>query len=685
MSIQMNQKNSILGASFRAHRQVRLVIYLIGAWLVLALARVTTSHIAVFSGSSSEVATTILGKARGIRSDEFLRNSPLSLSALNSTTAEHWTPLELANSSQFQTDWLTGLLRIFSRPDTLLTRLFDFMLPTPSEFAIRWWAPTIIGLVGFALLFDVLGLRMRDGLLSGLALFLVPLNQWFSYLPFLLTGAAACGFALVFIAIRILRDCDSTSRKRLMVKVSTSSLLLWWSSSLLWTVVRYPPWGFPILLLFAAICLEQLVREFLGLDRIPRVFIATGVVLASLLLFFLEVSRERILIEAVLNTVYPGQRRTEEASLGAIPYLGGASSWMMQVSETRAPNSITPEYAFAPVVFLLVAVAYLARPRISSQDGKVPFFNSDETTNHRMLTRGVSLSVTVCAVVGIWSLVDVPSSFRWMNPLVLIPKLRGLQILGYLAVVVACIATAALSRLSVIRRQSSFPVAVGLVSIGLMWIASDTDVLRRDFYLDSRRWVTIASLIALMSVITLMATVRKRGAFALVALCLYFGGSSVGVNPILIGLGPLQNSVAADTIRKTSETDPGGRWASSGFFEDALVLATGVAQLTGQQHSAPNYANWEVVDPGRTFEDSWNRGQSYINLQFDGGAQFTVWNPSPDVIQIVADPCDNRFRDLGMKFYFSPRVVSSPCLPLIETVEWMGIPTHIYQYIPNAL
>ena len=157
------------------------------------------------------------------------------------------------------------------------------------------------------------------------------------------------------------------------------------------------------------------------------------------------------------------------------------------------------------------------------------------------------------------------------------------------------------------------------------------------------------------------------------------------INPVMIGLGPLQNSHAADSIRMTSETDPNGRWATSGFLEDALVLATGVPQLTGQQHSAPNYENWEVVDPDRTFEDSWNRGQSYINLQFDGGAQFTVWNPSPDVIQIVADPCDNRFRDLGMKFYFSPRVVSSPCLPLIETVEWMGIPTHIYQYIPNAL
>lgn len=685
MAFSMNQTNSTLRATGRTNHRVLVISGLVGSWLLLAIARITTSHIAVFSGSSAEVATMLLGKPRGIRSDEFLRNSPLSLSALNSSTLGHWTPFELANSSQFQTSWLTGLLRILSRPDTLATRLFDYVLPTSSEFAIRWWAPTFVGLIGFALLFDVLGLRMRDGLMAGLALFLVPLNQWFSYLPFLLAGAAACGFAFAFLAVRSLRAVELISGKRLFLEVSKSSLLLWWSASLLWTVVRYPPWGFPILLLFAAICLEPLIRESLCLNWRPRVLLAAGVILGSLLLLILEVSRERKLIEAVLNTVYPGQRRTEEAALGAVPYLGGASSWMMQFSEARAPSSITPEYAFAPVVLVVVALAYLAQSRISLLDRNESLLNSDSTSQQRMLTRGMTAALIICAVVGTWSLVDVPNSFRWMNPLVLIPKLRGLQILGYMAVVVACIATAAMRHLHRRGRRPSFQLAVGLVAVGLMWVASDTDDLRRDFYLDSRRWLTIASLMALMVVIVLMTTVGKRGTIAFIALLLYFGGSSVGVNPILVGLGPLQNSRAAEVIRTTSATDTDGRWASSGFYEDALVLATGVAQLTGQQHSAPNYESWQLVDPEKVFEGAWNRGQSYINLQFDNGAQFTVWNPSPDVIQIVADPCDNRFRDLGLKFYFSPKAISSPCLPVLETVEWMGIPTFVYQYIPSAL
>jgi hypothetical protein len=272
-----------------------------------------------------------------------------------------------------------------------------------------------------------------------------------------------------------------------------------------------------------------------------------------------------------------------------------------------------------------------------------------------------------------------------MNPMTLIPKLRGLQILGYLCVFVACVATAAL-RVTRLRRQFvSHQVTVALGVVGLLWVASDTDALRRDFYLEPRRWITIASLIALGVVMAFMMNVGKKASLAFVVACLYFGGSSVMTNPVSIGLGPLQNSLAADTIRINGESDPDGRWATSGFYEDALVLATGVAQLTGQQHSAPNYESWRIVDPDLTFENSWNRGQAYVNLQFDAGAQFTVWNPSPDVIQIVANPCDNRFRDLGLKFYFSPRVVSSSCLPLVETVEWMGIPTYIYQYLPNTL
>ena len=685
MSIQMNQMNFSFGSISRVKRLFLLVAGLTSSWLLLAISQITTSHIAIFSGGSGEVARTILGSPRGIRSDEFLRNSPLSLSGLNSNVVDHWTPFELAHSAQFQTGWLTSLLRLLSRPEALATRLFDVVLPTSSEFALRWWAPTFVGLVGFSLLFDALGLRMRDGLLSGLVLFFVPLNQWFSYLPFLLAGSAACGFALTFLALRNVGDIQNLTRKSLFFRVATSSLFLWWSASFLWTVVRYPPWGFPLLLFFGALCAEPLFREFVGLKHFSRVVIGAGVVLGALLLLVLEVSRERQLIEAVLNTVYPGQRRTEEGVLGSVPYLGGASSWMMQFSEERAPNSITPEYAFAPVAFVLVAVSYLVRSRGGAGESVANRDGPEAPDGQRVISRGLMGCLIVCAIVGLWSLIEVPNSFRWMNPMTLIPKLRGLQILGYLCVLVACVATAAL-RVTRLRRQFvSHQVTVALGVVGLLWVASDTDALRRDFYLEPRRWITIASLIALGVVMAFMMNVGKKASLAFVMACFYFGGSSFMINPVLIGLGPLQNSLAADTIRFNSESDPDGRWATSGFYEDALVLATGVAQLTGQQHGAPNYESWRIVDPDLTFENSWNRGQAYVNLQFDAGAQFTVWNPSPDVIQIVANPCDNRFRDLGLKFYFSPRVVSSSCLPLVETVEWMGIPTHIYQYLPNAL
>ena len=96
-------------------------------------------------------------------------------------------------------------------------------------------------------------------------------------------------------------------------------------------------------------------------------------------------------------------------------------------------------------------------------------------------------------------------------------------------------------------------------------------------------------------------------------------------------------------IAEPGKTDTTARWASSGFYFDALIMSAGVPQLSGQQFLAPNEPFWEKIDSEKEFSPFWNRGQSYANLQLAPYYKFTIWNPSPDVIQIVGDPCDARF------------------------------------------
>jgi hypothetical protein len=159
---------------------------------------------------------------------------------------------------------------------------------------------------------------------------------------------------------------------------------------------------------------------------------------------------------------------------------------------------------------------------------------------------------------------------------------------------------------------------------------------------------------------------------------LIFAGT-LFVNPITVGLGPLRNSDALQTLQNLAKTDTTARWASSGFYFDALIMSSAVPQVSGQQFLAPNKKEWHKIDPSEKFLEFWNRGQSYVNFQLAPGNSFTIWNPSPDVIQVVGDPCDKRFAQIHLNWFVVSENINSECLLLRKKTTWLEGDLFIFQ------
>ena len=151
------------------------------------------------------------------------------------------------------------------------------------------------------------------------------------------------------------------------------------------------------------------------------------------------------------------------------------------------------------------------------------------------------------------------------------------------------------------------------------------------------------------------------------------------INPWTVGLGALNKSGAVITLQELAKTDKAARWASPGFYLDALIMASAVPQSTGQQFLAPNRDEWHKLDPSEEFINEWNRGQSYVQIVLSPGSPFTIWNPGPDVIQIAGDPCDTRFNKINLGWYISGGVINSECLVLKTSINWMGGIQTLYQ------
>jgi hypothetical protein len=115
------------------------------------------------------------------------------------------------------------------------------------------------------------------------------------------------------------------------------------------------------------------------------------------------------------------------------------------------------------------------------------------------------------------------------------------------------------------------------------------------------------------------------------------------------------------------------------------MISTGVPQLSGQQAFGPNRDVWRKIETKNEFENNWNRGQSYIQFVWDSREKMTIWNPSPDVIQIVIRPCDSRLQDVQLRWVTSSTALDYECLRKRGQVEWIGQPLFIYEILNSKM
>lgn len=628
-------------------------------YAVLIGARITTSHTGIFRGDSSEHSQVLIGEPRQERSDEFLRGSPLVISGLRGNSAGERTPFEITNTLSSDADKFSfiNLNNWLVTPDILLTRALSFLLPLEQAFAANWWASHLLLFLAFPLWIRLMGGRLSASVLTCIGIAFAAPSAWFSYLPLLLTANATAGFACLILSFK-----KFSIPKVPWIARIFPAIFVFMASKFLFTVAQYPPWGFPILLVVGGITLGWMFENKLVFKRLRLwVFVVTSGVFVTAVNFWAN----RSIYRAVLSTIYPGQRRATGAS-GETPFMGGALSWMMQTDYARKSGFTNPEMAYGPTILLVAAAALLV----------FAWSRKDNTRGVLPSTLGFFFASTVV----IWGQSTWPELLTKFNPLILVPGPRASMIVSILALILIghAVSTFAFQAPWPQFNQKIAAMALVMFLIAAMWSAEDVEWLRLNFFGNVAPWKGFFSLVISSLIVAFFFAIRRRIVTLAMLTALIVMGSIV-VNPWTIGLGPLNSSQAVNTVQSLSKQNPSGRWATTGFYLDALMMSSGVPELSGQQYAAPDKATWGRIDPQSNFEEFWNRGQAYINFQLSPGQGFTIWNPSPDVIQIVGDPCDPRFQVLKLEFYVTQDAVKSNCIVNVGTFNWNLIPTYVYQ------
>jgi hypothetical protein len=657
---------------YRHERVPRLVfpIVLVLAWVVLTCIGLSGTSIGVVAAGTtgaSHDGHLVAGTPRPIRSDEWNVATPLIV-AQSHHGFSRYTVSGLGPHD------LTVVLDIPNRDWSTAFRPWDvpmLLLDVTHGFAARWWAMSLVLLLGAYLLLLELTDRTDIAVLFSLGLWLSPFfHWWYESISLESVGMPMLGLAFLLWALRA-----RTRPGRI------ACLLLSAYSFVGFVLVFYPPFQVPVGLVLGIIVgceiFGRVRRGELGWRRlvvdVVVVGAATGAVCAAFLL------HSESTIAAVTGTVYPGERR----AAGGTTTLFQLFSAPFGVPLANHGLSLTGTNQSEISSFLLLgpfALLQLFRIRLR-----------DVGSRWRLLLVGAGAGFLL---VTAWYLVSLPpllAHFLLLDRSPPVRSIAGVGVGGFLLMALFCAAEVApadgsgdaTGRAARHQREFARRVATGAAVCGVLAFGM--------YFWAGRLFITTfpplgmtlwgVALFSGAAAVVVWLTSARRVLAGGIALVVFGSVVSLVANPLYQGLGPLTSSPLLPVLHSVARhpADPADTvWVSYAPPPvNDVLLASGLDTLNSVD-TYPNADVWKIFDPERRAAGIWNR---YANLVFAPGAPGSspvITLLAGDAVQVTFDPCGPEAARLHVGFVLSPAPVAGSCLHLEARPTVFRQPLYVY-------
>jgi len=609
------------------------------AFVALVALGITTSSLGIsylrFDPESE--SGLLVGEPLAIRSDEWMRNTPLRLGIIHTGDDEYVTPL--TEGASLLTGLQAGPAASVVFFDGTIARLGP-VVPDRQLFALLWWLP-FYG-IAISVAYILRFFRVRPAIAAGTAALsvLAPAIAWWSLVAPMNVALVMSSAALMVWAYRTLTGPHTRWRIPLVAVSAFASGVL-----LARMPLAYPPWGIPLgLIALAPIAVALLWR------RPHRAgFIVVGLVSLFALVLFADVVLENYAAYAgIADTAYPGVRRSAGGGVSLSYFLSAHFAGVYMADDLPLAGINQSEMATGLTLLSVVILGYAVASRTKLSEDVQPF---------------VYTSAGALVALSAWALLPWPAWSASIPILNLLPPIRVAQVVGMgsllLFGVVLDQVVGQSERGRLFSALAALLVALSMVVVGFSLRSTSMPDLT----------TTMIFLIAAVVALSVAASVDRRyyaaGMAGLVAVSLL---ATWLTNPVMAGLGDLRGG-QFEAVRDLLSTATGdGYMAADDMFTNSMTEAAGLKSLSGEQ--ATPSEQWLVLDPDREYMPAWNRGAIVL---FEWNPDLTspiIETPQADVLIVRASPCDERLGALGLSAITSVGVVEAPCLVAIGQFDW---------------
>lgn len=544
--------------------------------LKINLSNVPCFHYYIQPDSKTDFTLPILGTPRGIRSDEWLVDTPRRASAFFSHYGKINNIVRGTENFNISSSYLYLAYSALFNP----FNFGYFLFGTEYGTSFYWCGIMIVSfMVSYEFCLILTKAKRILSLFGATVLGISSFSLWWSISAHLLGIQALIVCAYLFFR---------TQKRYAQILLAAGVAL----SGAYFICNLYPAWQVPGAYIILAMFLWVILVSF---DRIKQMRWKEWIVIGGAFLFMCSIiiaylhdtSAYR---EAVMQTIYPGQR----FEAGGESFHKG--SWYIQTilypfRDTGNNSEAGTFFGLFPLPMLLALISVILQiiKRIKNKTGDPDYL--------AMFLLFPALLLTAYCTVGI------PV---WLAKLTLMSYSTADRAIDFLCLINAIL----LIRLLSYEITEKRPIPIGLgIAISTLLVLYNMDVTEKYFngYMNASYISFITILIVALGTV-LLCEVRKNVKSMILSLAtVILLVSSLAVLPINRGMDSLYKKPASQMVQTIVNNDPNAKWIGYGSIVSSQFLIANGAPTVNSINYIPNMDLWNKIDSQQKYQEVYNR------------------------------------------------------------------------------
>lgn len=587
-------------------------------FIILVGCRIHFSSIGVWNSYIREgVDSTIFGKSRSIRSDEWLVTTPFILS-------QEYDGFNLVNENL---DVGNNDMNVFHAPvldATIVVKIFHWgYFLFGNEIGLSWsWILKVI--VMFMIYFEFgMMLTKKDKWLS------LVLAVWLSFSPAVvwwsILDTLSFAMAIVVLFNAYVSNKELSIKKKILIAYAMIIALFYFASQL------YPAWQVPLAYLMLVFVIVDFIRYRKNLQKKDYIIMCVTILIAILLLGYFIISSWDGITD-IMSTKYPGGREEIGGDYNFSRLVNYYLNFFTPYSDDISNPCEVAAFIYPSLAVVIVSICVIIKT-IKNKKIKEKLKDKDNWYIY-----GVAIIITIFLL---WMSFAWPTILRKITLLYYSPTKRTETIFQFACVILTILIAKKIfdKKEKIMKPQIALIISI-LISVLTYFVA------KKSQYAETFTIFKFSILIPIIFLInyTFLSSNKKAFGYVMIIVSLLAGGY---VNPIAVGTAPITDTEIAKTAVSIANENPQGTWIGGTQINAQYLIANGIKVLNGI-NEYPNYDWINIVDPEYEYEEVWNR-YAHILITLDDKTYFELLGTDIYSVHLTYQ----NLKDMKIEYYYT--------------------------------